>query len=237
LDILEKKYRQVIGHIQILHLFKINMVHTIALIGISGKLGRAASKALLEHQNIALRGTCRDISKLPEWLTTSSQATLTQAGPYDAEALRAVVRGSDIVICCYSADPETMLNGQKLLIDLCEEEGVPRYMASDFTTDYNGLAWGDFPWKEPMKHVKAYLDTKPKVKGVHILVGLFVETFLAGFGVWDPTHAKLFYWDSPEENVWDFTTYASAARLIAAVAMDPSASGTLTCKIVHHMRR
>ncbi|ODQ68900.1 hypothetical protein LIPSTDRAFT_121048 [Lipomyces starkeyi NRRL Y-11557] len=51
-----------------------------------------------------------------------------------------------------------------------------------------------------MKHVKAYLETKTSVKGVHILVGGFMEAiFSARFGV-------------------EGTSYENAAEYTAAVA-------------------
>jgi hypothetical protein len=121
-----------------------------------------------------------------------------------------------------------MLRGQTLLIDLCEEEGVSRYIASDYTADYTKLEFGDIEVKDPMKHVKAYLETKEKVKGVHVLVGLFMETFWNYFGVWDEETKTLRYWGSGREK-WDLTTYGTAAGYVAGVALDSEATGLLKC--------
>jgi hypothetical protein len=35
-----------------------------------------------------------------------------------------------------------MINGQKRLVDLCEEERVPRYIANDFLLTHQALALG-----------------------------------------------------------------------------------------------
>ncbi|KAH9205698.1 hypothetical protein DL95DRAFT_317075 [Leptodontidium sp. 2 PMI_412] len=172
---------------------------TIAIAGISSRLARYVTQELLKHPNVHLRGSCRDIGKLPSDLTHSPRLLLMQAEPYDIDKLRSLVHGCDVVICCYCADDKTMLDGQKLLIDLYEE---------------------------PMKHIKAYLDSKAKVNGVHILVGLLMEAFLAYFNVWDPKANKLYYWGTGSEK-WDLTTYQTAAEFVAAVALDHNAVGLL----------
>ncbi|KAL5318106.1 hypothetical protein ACEPPN_015211 [Leptodophora sp. 'Broadleaf-Isolate-01'] len=195
---------------------------TIAIAGISSRLARYVTQELLKHPNVHLRGSCRDIGKLPSDLTHSPRLLLMQAEPYDIDKLRSLVHGCDVVICCYCADDKTMLDGQKLLIDLCEVEGVSRYIASDYTADFTKLDWGDIVVKEPMKHIKAYLDSKAKVNGVHILVGLLMEAFLAYFNVWDSKANKLYYWGTGSEK-WDLTTYQTAAEFVAAVALDHNA--------------
>lgn len=74
-----------------------------------------------------------------------------------------------------------MIEGQKKLIDACETTGVPRYIASDWCVDYTKLQLGDLFPKDPMKHVKAYLDTKQVVKGVHMLIGAFIDPILSPY--------------------------------------------------------
>lgn len=204
------------------------MPYTIAIAGISSALALKVAAELLKQPNVHVRGTSRDISKLPPFLKDSPRVTLVQCGPYDTEALRSLIRGCEVVVCCYYADNETMLEGQKLLVDMCEEEGVSRYIASDYTSDFTKLDLGDVMVKDPMKHIKAYLDGKPKVNGVHILVGLFMETFWGYFDVWDSKEKKLRYWGTGHEE-WDLMTYQTAAEYVAAVALDPEAIGIKKC--------
>lgn len=72
------------------------------------------------------------------------------------------------------------------MIDACEAEGIHRYLASDYNLDFTKLKYGQLPAKDPMKHVKDYLDTKT-IKGVHVLIGILMETFWSRFfGVWSP---------------------------------------------------
>lgn len=208
------------------------MVAKIAIAGISGQLGRKVAEELLKQPDLEIRGSCRDVSKLEPFLKESSRISLIETGPYDKDLLRTLVEGCDVVICTYFADNEVMTEGQKLLVDLCDEENVPRYIASDYTADYTKLDWGSIPLKDPMKTVKNYLDNKGNVKGVHILVGIMMETFLMVFPPWDQKEKTFQYWGSGEE-VWEMTSYKTAAEYVAAVALDPSAVGMLRCKSNH----
>jgi hypothetical protein len=146
-----------------------------------------------------------------------------------------LIHGCDAVVCCYFAEDEVMINGQKLLIDLCEEEGVTRYIASDYTVDYTKLDWGDLAIKEPMKHVKTYLESKATVNGIHILVGFLMETTLDMNIIYDPKANRIGYWGTGNEK-WDLTSYQTAAEYVAAVTLDPNATGLFKCKTPYHSK-
>lgn len=115
-----------------------------------------------------------------------------------------------------------MIDGQKLLIDLCEEEGVRRYIASDFTLDFRGLRMGELPTKDPIKIMYEYLQTKKTVRGVHIVNGLFMNTFWTAFGILDGENKVLRYWGSGEEK-FDLMSMKTVAEFAAAVAVDEGA--------------
>jgi hypothetical protein len=115
----------------------------------------------------------------------SDRITIVEGGSADLSALREAVRGSQVVISCYLGSNELMTDGPKVLIDTCVAEGVPRYIASDYSIDYRKLELGDLPAKDPMIEVRAYLEAM-SVKGVHVLIGCFMETFFHYLGVWNP---------------------------------------------------
>ncbi|KAI2994119.1 hypothetical protein CBS147346_10679 [Aspergillus niger] len=76
-----------------------------------------------------------------------------------------------------------------------------------------------------MKHVKAYLDSKNKVQGAHILNGIFFDTFFSRFfEMYFPGTHTFKYWGEPDE--WlEGTSYANSAEYSTAVIMDESATG------------
>ncbi|EUC32069.1 hypothetical protein COCCADRAFT_6116 [Bipolaris zeicola 26-R-13] len=189
------------------------MSTTIAIAGISSTLALLIAKLLLQQPDVHIRGSSRNINKIPDDLKSNSRISLVQSDPYDTETLRTLVRGCSVVICCYFSSNEVMLETQKSLIDLCEKEGIPRYIASDYTADYHKLDPTDLGIKNFTNDI-----------GVHILVGHLIETFLDIFEVWYPEANELRYWGTGNEK-WDLTSYWTAAEYVAAVALDPNASG------------
>ncbi|KAI0104531.1 nmrA-like family protein [Daldinia grandis] len=183
---------------------------TVGITGITGKFARELVSALLRYPDIKIKGYCRDPSKPPTPL--SSKVLLSQGDAFDTSAIRPFVAGCDVVVYCYLGDDKLMVDGQKALIDACAAEGVPRYLGELFP-------------KDPMIHVKAYLDAQNKVKGVHVLVGMLMEVFFGPmFGTYDAASTTLKYWGSGNE-VWEATTYRNAAEYTAAVCADKNASG------------
>ncbi|KAB8200611.1 NmrA-like family protein [Aspergillus parasiticus] len=203
------------------------MTLTVGIAGITGKFARRVVSHLLKHPDVTICGYCRDPSKVPESISTSEKVTLFKGDAYDEEAIRTFVQGCSVLICCYLGDNKLMIDGQKVLIDACEELGVPRYIAGDWALDYTKLKLGELFPKDPMIHVRAYLATKEKVKGVHILIGGFMEPVLSPFfNVLDPKTNTFRFWGEGDE-IMEGTTYDNAADFTSAVARDPGATGIL----------
>ncbi|KAH8666200.1 hypothetical protein BGZ61DRAFT_559078 [Ilyonectria robusta] len=179
------------------------MVFTVGIAGITARVALCVVQELLKRPDVRIRGYCRSPAKLPAHLLRDPHVSLTQGQFDDESALKSFVKGCDVMICTYLADIDVMIEGQKLLIDLCEEEGVGRYISSDYTE---------------------YLDTK-NIKAVHILVGLFMETLFSElFYFWEPKEAKIQYYGSGNE-VLELTTYHTTGQYVAAVALDTEAVG------------
>lgn len=196
-------------------------VSTVAIAGITGKLGQLIAKAVLGYPQAKIQGLCRDKSKLSTEISSDPRVTITQGASDDPATARKAVQGSDVVICAYLGPNDFMVQSQKTLIDAAEAEKVPRYIASDWSLDHTKLKLGDLPPKDPMIEIKAYLETKKDIKGVHIMNGAFMQVVQMVFQQ-DPVG----YWGSGDEK-WDFTSYETCAEYTAAIAMDPSALGVI----------
>lgn len=204
---------------------------TVGLAGITGKFGRLLASQLLQNQNILLRGYARDPSKVEPALASSSRVSLFKGEALDEDAIKPFVAGCDVIVCAYLGSDELMVDGQKKLIDACEESGVPRYVASDWALDYTKLKIGELFPKDAMIHVRAHLQTKKKVQGVHVLIGGFMDPLLSPFfNVWDPESKTLNYWGEGTEP-WEATSYENAAEFTAAVIADGSAVGIKKCSL------
>jgi hypothetical protein len=126
-----------------------------------------------------------------------------------------------------------MVEGQKALIDVCDAATppVPRYVSSDWALGYTKLKLRELFPKDPMIHVKEYLESKRNVTSVHILVGGFVEPiFSSFFGIVDADSDVIRHWGDGSE-IMEGTTYDDAARFTARTVLDCQASGVLRCKL------
>ncbi|EXM17085.1 hypothetical protein RAB80_005542 [Fusarium oxysporum f. sp. vasinfectum] len=198
---------------------------TVGIAGITGKFGRLVASKLLQNPNINLRGYARDPSKVIPSIAESPRVKLFKGEAFDDTSIKPFVTGTDVIICAYLGADDLMIDGQKKLIDACDEAGVPRYVASDWALDYTKLKLGELFPKDPMIHVKAYLETKKTTKGVHILIGGFMDPILSPFfSVWDPQTQTLRYWGEGDEP-FEGTSYENAAEFTAAVVADKSAIG------------
>ncbi|KAE8153642.1 nmrA-like family protein [Aspergillus avenaceus] len=197
---------------------------TVGIAGITGKFGRCILARLLRNPGVKIRGYCRQFKNLPIALLHSDNVQIIKGQSDDLQKVRTFVTGCDVVICCYLGAPALMVDGQKVLIDACELEGVPRYIASDYSLDYTKLEYGQIPPKDAMKDILAYLETK-KVEGVHVMIGAFMETLLSPFlGMYHASSHTLNYWGAGDEP-WEVTTYQNAADFVASVALDRDAVG------------
>ncbi|KAL4887849.1 nmrA-like family protein [Aspergillus ambiguus] len=200
-------------------------VETVGIAGITGKFASCILRHLLKTSSANIHGYCRDPSKISPKILSSPRVQIIKGDSGDEAVLRSFAKGCDVVICCYLGDNHLMIEGQKKLINACEKEGVPRYIASDYTLDYTKLEYGELPIKDPMKLVHDHLQTKTKVAGVHVLIGAFMDTlFSPFFGFFDYDSKSFRYWGTGEEQ-WESTTYDNAAEFVVAVALDESATG------------
>ncbi|KIW17507.1 hypothetical protein PV08_04701 [Exophiala spinifera] len=199
---------------------------TVGIAGFTGRVATLLASSLLEQDpNVHIKGLARVPDNVAKSISSKSNVQVFQGGAFDPDQIRSFVRGCDVVVCCYSHDDRIMVDGQKLLIDLAEEEGVPRYVASDWCLDYTKLEMGELFAKEASQRIKVYLDSRNSIKGVHMLIGGFAEViFAAFFRIWDWQTSTLRYWGTGDE-IWECTTYRDSAQYTAAVCLDRNAVG------------
>lgn len=211
-------------------------VTKIAIAGFTGKIARLITKSLLErHPNVQIHGICRSPAKVNAALLSNPNIKVFEADSTNGPALRRGLADTSVCICCYLGGPSVMVDGQKTLIDACIAENVPRYIASDWSLDFRGLAFGDHPAKDAMKHVQLYLEEKEKegkIKGVHILTGVFMEVIWAHFLGWADAKEGVFRYFGTGDEKLDMTTYADTASFTAEVAVDQNATGFINSKFI-----
>lgn len=206
------------------------MATVVGIAGLTGKFAQCVAKELQAYPGVTIKGFCRSPQKLSQKALLKYKIKVIQGEFDDEAAVQRFVRGTDIVICCYFGDPDVMTRGQKILVEACAREGVPRYLPSDFAVDYTKIPARELFPKESAKIIKDYLVEK-KVAGVHVLVGGLIETFWSGFfQIYDAQTQTMAYWGTGDEK-WDLTTYETAAAYTAALVTDKNAAGVFRCNL------
>ncbi|PNP55540.1 hypothetical protein FNYG_15496 [Fusarium nygamai] len=218
----------------------------VTIFGANGNLSVRITRLLLQKPNVALslslvrgredhvypatpnlsvREYARNISKIPEDIRNHQQYEAIQGEVTDKEKIRGAVRGADVVVCQYQGFDDVVLDGQKRLVDICEEEKVDRFFSSAFVGDIRGMKVGQHERMSLTLQIFQYLKTK-KLRSVHMMCGAFIETWLEYSGVIDLDTNTVSYWGTGDE-IWDLTSYDDSAAYTAEVILDKSADGYL----------
>ncbi|KAH7028434.1 NmrA-like family protein [Macrophomina phaseolina] len=100
----------------------------ILIAGITGFVGIPCAKAAIARGH-KVRGLARDASRLPKDVLDKLEGFESMSGYYDISALDRAVAGVDAIINTMPANPESIMEGQLLLIRAAERAGVkPIYM-------------------------------------------------------------------------------------------------------------
>jgi uncharacterized protein YbjT (DUF2867 family) len=206
---------------------------TIAIAGVTGKLGTLVATYVLEKTDFTVHGLCRSPEKAKKLLEDHpTRFKVFAINVTSIDDVRKGIAGCNTVICTYNRmENQLMVDSSKILIQACDAEEVARFIPSEYTSDYRALELGEVPLKDAQIQTWMYLrdgnaNGTIKVKGAHVLVGIFVEAFYGlFFKIDDPK-----FWGTGNER-WAFVTYESTAEYVAKVATDPNCpTGFLKCK-------
>ncbi|KAM0383998.1 hypothetical protein FCULG_00012650 [Fusarium culmorum] len=214
----------------------------VTIFGANGNLSVRITRLLLQKPNLSVRGYARNISKIPEDIRNHQQYEAIQSEVTDEEKIRGAVRSADVIVCQYQGfdgmnppllsparvtltnnAPSVVLDGQKRLIDICEEEKVGRFFSSAFVGDIRGMKVGQHERMILTLQIFQYLETK-KLRSVHLMCGAFIETWLEYSGVIDLDTNTVSCWGTGDE-IWDLTSYDDSIAYTAEAIPDKSADG------------
>jgi uncharacterized protein YbjT (DUF2867 family) len=213
---------------------------TVLVAGATGMLGTKIVSALLDKGNIDVRAMVRSINDTkPENrqkidTMKAKGATIVKGDVMQPETLLPACAGVDVIVSAIGNN-EVAVPGQKNLIDAAKQQGVKRFIPSDYSIDYRKLDYGDNDNLDKRKEVFEYLQ-QSGLEYTLVLNGAFMDS-IAYMPLFDLEHQTFQYWGDGETPM-DFTTTDDTAKYVAEAVSDPGlankalevAGDTLTAK-------
>ncbi len=197
------------------------MKNAIAVVGATGNLGGRIVTALLS-KSAEVRAIVRpgsDPAKIDE--LTKKGVTVIRSEMTDAQELAPAFEGVAVVISTVAGLRDVIVDTQSVVLDAAVAAGVPRFIPSDFSTDYTKLPAGENRNFDLRREFKAYLDKAP-IQATSILNGAFGEILMYNIPLLDFKKQQVGYWEDADWRI-DFTTMDDTAAFTAAAALDPTA--------------
>ncbi|RWY47371.1 NmrA family NAD(P)-binding protein [Mucilaginibacter gilvus] len=197
------------------------MKNTILVAGATGNLGSKIVDALISRgaEVRALARPSSDDAKLKALAAKGVKVFLSEMD--DKDSLIAAFTGVDTVVSALQGLREVIVDTQKSLLDAAVEAGVPRFIPSDFSTDFTELADGDNRNFDLRREFHQYLDKAP-IASTSIFNGAFAYVISMGTPLLDQKNLTIGYWEDADW-AYDATTVENTAEFTAAVALDSSA--------------
>jgi uncharacterized protein YbjT (DUF2867 family) len=195
---------------------------TVAILGATGNLGGRIVKSLTEKGatlRAIVRSTSQDDDKT-EKLRQSGVEVIKADMTNQAELAKAL-KGASVVVSALQGLKEVIVDTQSIVLKAAIETGVPRFIPSDFSTDYTKLQPGEnrnFDLRREFYHI---IDNSP-IKATSIFNGAFAEIIGYSAPFVDLQNKNIGYWENPDWKV-DVTSMDNTAAFTANAALDESA--------------
>jgi len=202
---------------------------TVLVVSSTGMLGTKIVSALLDKGATVVKALIRpgrDDEKNRQKIEKmkAQGATIVEGDLMKPETLLPICKGVDVVVSAVGNNQETV-PGQKNLIDAAKQQGVKRFIPSDYSVDYRKLDYGDNDNLDKRKEVLSYLQ-QSGLEYTLILNGAFMDNvgtpYMPQFNFDNGTFE---YWGDGETPL-DFTTTDDTAKYVAEAVSDPSLVNT-----------
>ena len=193
----------------------------IVIAGATGDLGGRLITALLAR-GAAVRALVRpsaDPAKIDHLIQRGVE--VVHVDMTNAVALQQVCTWASCVVSTLAGLREVIVDAQSQLLAAAVAAGVPRFIPSDFASDYTRLPAGQNRNFDLRREFQAILDQAP-VAATSVLNGAFGEILGYNIPLLDFKQQQVGYWEDADWRI-DFTTMDDTAAFTAAAALDATA--------------
>jgi hypothetical protein len=197
------------------------MKPAILVAGGTGNLGGRIIKALIKR-GAEVRAIVRNSTE-PEKIENLTElgAKVITVDLSNAEDLKQACQDISCVVSALSGLHDVIVDSQTKLLNAAIAAGVPRFIPSDFSSDFTKLPAGENRNFDLRKEFHQYLD-KSSIATTSILNGAFADILSYGTPLYDVKNCSVGYWGDNADWKIDFTTMDNTADYTAAAAIDSS---------------
>jgi hypothetical protein len=202
------------------------MKKAILVAGATGNLGNRICRELIKR-NADVRAIVRT-SADPEKIEilTKMGVSITVADLNNIDEIATACAGIDCVVSAVAGLEDVIVDLQKRILDGALQAGVPRFIPSDFCTDYNDLTPDENRNFDLRRQFKAYLDST-SIQASSVFNGAFADILKYNTPVLNLKDKSIGYWGEKADWELDFTTMDDTASFTAEVALDTNAPRNL----------
>ena len=197
------------------------MATTIVVAGATGNLGVRIVEAL-RKRHATVRAVVRvdtasqKIEKLDQLGVVTAKVDM-----HDLRDVTKACEGASCVVSVLAGLREAIVTAQTVLLDAAVQAGVPRFIPSDFSSDFTKLPPGANRNFDLRREFRDYLQKAP-IAATSIFNGAFAELLLSQMRLVDLKTKRVTYWENPDQRM-NFTTMDDTAAFTADAALDLSA--------------
>ncbi len=192
----------------------------ILVAGATGNLGNKIVDELLKQKAI-VKVLVRDQTEEKKiQILASKNVEICTVKKYDIDEISKHCIGVDCVVSTLAGFDNVIIDAQKILVQAAIKANVPRFIPSDFSTDFTNLVEGKNRNLDFRKKFHQYLNQQP-IKSTSIFNGAFMELTTGDMPLILFGKNKILCWG--DQNVkMDLTTTFNVASYTAQVAIDES---------------
>ncbi len=210
------------------------MKKIIVVVGATGNLGGKIVKALLA-KDVEVRAIVRlqtDIEKIKN--LEQKGVNVFQVDTSNKSEISKHCIGAHCMVSALAGLKETVIDSQKTFLDAAVEAQVPRFIPSDYSSDFTNLKEGNNRNLDYRREFHRYLDKTP-IAATTIFNGPFMDLLTTDMPLILFKQKKILCWGNANQ-ILEFTTTDNVAEFTAAAAMDENtprylriAGDTLSC--------
>lgn len=198
------------------------MKKVILLAGATGNLGNRISRELIKRgaEVRAIVRTSTDSEKIENLEKMGVNVFEADMDRIDEIANASI--GVDCVVSTLAGLGDVIIDLQKRILDGAIKASVPRFISSDFSSDYNDLVPGENRNFDLRREFKKYIDST-SIKATSIFNGAFADILQYNTPILNLKDKSIGYWGDKADWKLDFTTMDDTAAFAAEVALDDDA--------------